>query len=191
MLTLLLLMQRRELSIAFAVVALVRGCILAVATALATWLVFRAGGYRWLRRVAVMALMLPLGSGIRRVSIEVWLAAISLGVVAGATGGFVGTWIPKGNYLMFAMAFTCCAGLVWQWRHAGDARSATAALAAYVWANIAAAIVAAGWGGAGALRDASIVLLLLLALTIWNSMGSKALWSGNRARRAAPSLARR
>jgi hypothetical protein len=179
LLTLLLLLQRRSLSIASAAAALATGCISILAIAVAAWLVFRAGGYRSLLAVlGVVVLMLPLGSGTRRVSAGAWLVALALGGAAGAIGGLVAGWIPKGSYAIFAVAFTCCAGLVWQRRQAGDAGSAVVAIAAYVWAMVAAAVVAAGWGGAGALHDASLVLLLLLALTIWNSIAPKALWPG-------------
>ena len=180
LLTLLLLMQRQSLSIASAGVALAKGCLSALAIATAAWLIFRTGGYRSLIAVlAVMALMLPLAAATRRVSAGQWFAAIALGGVAGAMGGLVAQWIPKGNYVIFLVAFAVCAGLLWQRRRFVAGLAPFAAVTAYVWVMVAAALVASGWGGTRALYDTSTVLLLMLAITIWNSRLPRSLRSDN------------
>ena len=178
LLALLMLRQRRSVSASSAARALARGCALALAFAAAAHVVFRSGGYRALLAVlAVAMLTLTLRSSVRRISAGVWLAGLVLGCIGGAAGGLVARWIPKGNYVVFAAAFAVCAGLLWQQRGRQAPGWPLAAIAAYVWVIVAAAIVATGWGGVNATYDTSIVLLLVLAIAIWNTRSPVPRWS--------------
>ena len=170
LLTLLVLMQRRSLSLSSAARAFAKGCVPGAAFAAAAYVVFRSGGYRAMLAVlAVAMLTLVLRSSVRRVSPGTWAAAIALGCLLSAAGGIAAPLVPKGNYVVFAAAFAICAGLLWEQRGRRPPGRPLVAMAAYVWVVVAAAIVATGWGGVSAMYDTSIVLLLLLALAIWST----------------------
>ncbi len=177
LLTLLQLMQRQSLSLA--VTTIVRGGALAGTTAVAAYLVFRGGGYRALLAVlAVFCLTMLLGAPMRRLNGREWLVAVTLGCVAGFACVPLAKWIPKGNYLVFAAAFAACAGLGVRSLHKVDARTATAALAAYFFAVVAAGSVAWGWGGEKALWGSAFILAVLVASAFWNWKAATAVWPG-------------
>lgn len=185
LLVLLFLVNRRSISFSAAAVSLCKAGMLALAIAAAAYLVFRAGGYRSLIAVlAAAALMLPVGAAARGISLGDGIVAFVWGTIAAAAGLVLAVSIPKGPYVIFAIAAACCAALVWRQRVAYGFRSVRLTLAAFVWTLVAAAMVASWWGGPNALRDSAIVLLLLLILTIWNSRSPSPLWPDDLRRQA-------
>jgi hypothetical protein len=177
LLALLLLMQRRSISAPAAAMAFVKGLVPGLVYAAAAFLVFRSGGYRALLAVlAVTALVVTLRSSVRRVPVGVWLVALVPAGIIAAVGALAAYWLPKGNYVIFAVALVTCAGILWRERHAVTQERRMVAIAAYLWVMFAAAMVAYGWGGPGALRDTGVVLLLLLALSIWSTRAIAPLW---------------
>ncbi len=86
-LTVLALMQRESFSARSAATVLLKLCLLATATAAASFLVFRAGGYRsLLALLVVVAVALPLASVTRAMPRRGGYTALGLGVLAGAAG---------------------------------------------------------------------------------------------------------
>lgn len=131
----------------------------------AAFLVFRAGGYRSLLAIlGVVALMLPLGVMLRGATPLLWGAALGGGGLLAGGGIVFALLLPKGPYVVYALAFALCFALLALYRRGGAATLRGAALAAYVWTAIAAAHVAFFWGGIGALADSALVLAGLLLL---------------------------
>ena len=167
-----LLLARRGTSgsLPFAAKTLGKGCLLAVAMAALSYLTFRAGGYRALLAVlGVFAITLPLGAAAPRLPASGWLAALGAGMFAAAIGYVAATWIPKGAYVVFGLAFAACAVALLSLRRSPSLRAAIIAFASYFWLNLAASLVALGWGGIRAFQDIVVVLAILVAVLVWRT----------------------
>lgn len=141
-------------------------------------LVFRAGGYRTLLAVlAVAAAMLPLRGVVRSLPAGIALVTFLSGAMIGLVGAAVGTLLQKGVYVAFGLAFVVFVSAMLRQRAVRAQQWPVVALGAYGSLIVLAAAVALSWGGWDALRDASIVLLGLLALTCWNIRAAIPLWS--------------
>ncbi len=100
LLTLLVLMQRRTLSVSSAASASPKTCGLARRFAAAAYIVFRSGGVSRAAggargRDADVDASLP----VRRVSVGTWIAALALGCLARRRRRTCGALVPKGNYV--------------------------------------------------------------------------------------------
>ncbi len=177
LLAMLLARRRNSWSLARAARTLGQGCLLALAMAAMSYLTFRSGGYRALLAVlGVFAASLPLAAPARGLPASRWIVALAAGVLLAAAGSLVASLLPKGVYLMYGLAFAGCALSLLQLRRSSSSAVAIAALAAYVWLTIAAALVALNWGGARALQDTAPVLGVLTALMIWNARSRTGPW---------------
>jgi hypothetical protein len=157
-----------------------KGCLLAIVMAAMSYLSFRFGGYRaLLAALGVFAITLRLGASGLTLPVAGWFAALGAGVLAGAAGVVIASAVPKGVYVVFALAFAACAVSVLRLQRTGSLPATIVAFGAYVWLNIAAAGVALGWGGVRAFQDTAIILSILMALTIWKSRASSLPWPRN------------
>jgi len=154
-----------------------KGCLLAMAMAALSYLSFRFGGYRaLLAALGVLAITLRLGASVLTMPVAGWIAALGAGVLAAAAGSVLAAAVPKGVYVVFALAFAASAVSVLHLQRSGSLPAAIFAFGAYVWLNVAAAGVALGWGGVSAFQDTAIILSILMALTIWKSRASAFPW---------------
>ena len=176
LLAVLRLLQRNSLPAASAL--FLKGCGMVAMTALAAFIVFRAGGYRSLLAVlGVLAMTLPMGTAARGLSGGEAIASLLAGAGAGAAGMLMAPFIPKGPYVVYGIAFLATAVAIIRFRRQpGDPRWAVGGAAAYVALVVAAAAEALGWGGFAAFRDSAIVLSLISLLTLWNARARAPLW---------------
>ena len=143
-----------------------KGALAIAVAAFASYLVFRAGGYRSLLAVlGVLALSLQVSSAARGATFIQWVIAAGFGCVLAGLGAVAASMVDKGPYVVYALAFALCLGLL-VWRSPADqaAWRIPATLASWLWAAFAAVEVARHWGDDSAQRDAAIVVVLLLIL---------------------------
>jgi len=160
------------------------GAALAVAMAAASALTFRNGGYRALLAVlAVFVISLSLSAALRGATWRDWARGIAIGGSLGLICGALAPHVFKGPYFVFAGVFAVCCWQAWRPKDATNA-SRTFALAAYVWLVIAAALVASHWGGARALQDSCVALLLVQGLLMWSVSSKEPLGGHNLGARA-------
>ncbi|MBA4343082.1 MAG: hypothetical protein C0423_13155 [Methylibium sp.] len=144
------------------------------AYAAAAVLLFPVGGWRALLALlgnallllATPALRLPYAQTRLQKALVLVLAALAA-VLATALALVVAPWLPKGEYLVYAVSFAGTAVLVWLLRQ-GLTRQLHACIlaAAWFWNLFSVAIAASGWGGPLAAQAAAVpVLLLALAWT--------------------------
>jgi hypothetical protein len=158
---------------------LVKGVLAIAAAAIGSFLVFRAGGYRSLLAVlGVFALSLRISSVLRGAAWVQWGMAAIIGGVLAVGGVAVGSFLAKGPYLVYAMAFALCLAMTALQRSSKDAVDESkawgiATLACWLWVAFAAVHVARHWGGESAQRDTAIVVALLATLTLATT-GSRA-----------------
>ena len=157
------------------------GLAFTAAVAVGTFLVFRAGGYRAvIATVAVLATTIVIEPVLRRSRPSALLGAAAAGFVVAAIGQVLGGVLPKGPYVVFAVAAIATVAVV-----AADLRRATRAsallvLTAWFWLALAGLGVARHWGGAAALFDAAAVLGTLVALAIASSRLGAPVWPQRR-----------
>lgn len=146
------------------------------AWALAAWLAFRHGGYRALAAAAAVAgIGLPLAWRLRQAAGRGWAPGVVAGLALGGAHVFLAAAVPKGPYVLFALAVAANgAGLYWQQRRAG--RGGAVLVAGYVWLALAAAAVAFHWGGPPALQDGAAALAILLLAGAWTARSPFPLW---------------
>lgn len=160
---------------------LAKGGAFAIVVAACGFMVFRGGGYRAvIAAIAVLALTIAIDASIRRTRPAMWLAALVGAALLGALGTAAASVLPRGPYVVFALAcLACLASLI----HAERTRtpsSAMAAIIAWLWLAIAACVVAGGWGGHGALRDSVVVMVLLVVLAFFAARVKQPVWPARR-----------
>jgi hypothetical protein len=179
LLLILLIAQSRQDLRATALAQVTNGVLLTAVMAVVSVLAFRHGGYRALLAVlAVFVISLSLRVAMRGATWRDWAKGIAIGGMLGAICGVVAPHVFKGPYFVFAGVFAACCWRASRPMHQTD-NSRTFALSAYVWLVIAAALVALQWGGAPALHDSSIALLLVQGLAAWSARSKQALWGDN------------
>ena len=80
---------------------------------------------------------IPLAAAMRQATLGQWAYGVGGGVLVGAAGLFAADAIPKGAYVVYAIAFAFCVALALRHERSDGARSAWPALAAFVWLLIA------------------------------------------------------
>lgn len=150
---------------------------LPAASAVVSYLAFRAGGYRTLGAVlCTFAVSILLAPTARKSRPWHWVYAIGAGVAMGAAGVVVASALPKGAYVVFAVALALCAAILLRQSRDAGSGLVTVSLATYVWLLIAAADVAFHWGGAAALEDSLAALAFLTALFAFSARASRPIW---------------
>jgi len=147
------------------------------AAAVVSYVTFRAGGYRTLGAVlCTFAITMLLAPTARNSRAWHWVYAIGAGAAMGAVGVVIAAALPKGAYVVFAVALALCAGILLRQSRDAGAGLVTVSLATYVWLLIAAADVAFYWGGQAALEDSLAALAFLAALFVFSARSSKPIW---------------
>ena len=183
MLLLVMLVFRQRLRLDRRVLwpVLAKGAAFTVVVAACGFVVFRGGGYRAvIAAFAVLALAIPVDALIRRTRPAMWLLALIGAALLGAVGAVAAYALPKGSYIVFALACFACVGAV---VHAGRTRkpmSAMVAVATWLWLAIAACVVAGSWGGRGALRDSVAVMTLLVIIAFIAMRSQRSIWPARR-----------
>ncbi len=161
--------------------ALAKGAVFAIAVAACGFTVFRGGGYRAVLAVfVVLALTIPVDGFIRGTRPAMWLLAMLIAALLGAVGTVAAYVLPKGPYVVFALA---CLASVAATIHATETRRSTpamVAIAAYLWLAISACVVAGWWGGRDALRDSVAVITLIVVVAFSASRMNRSIWPARR-----------
>ena len=162
---------------------------LAGAFATGAWHAFPAGGYRsLLALLGAAAVLLLQGASLSRLGVREWLAGMALGGVLGAALWALSTLLPKGVYIVHAVATLATLGWILAQRSGsgsgnreqGPATHAVVALAGLVTVLIASAAVALEWGSAVALRAIVPTLLGMLVLGAFASCWPQVAWPAER-----------
>ena len=176
-----LVFQRQRLDRRTLWQVLAKGATFAIIVAACGFIVFREGGYRAvIAAFAVLASTIAVDDCIRRIRPAMWLLVLMWVVPLCAAGIVAANVLPKGPYLVFALA--SCASFA-AMAHANRARTSTTAIVAvaiYLWLAIAACAVADWWGGYGALRDSVVVMTLLVAIAFGASRMKRSMWPAQR-----------
>jgi hypothetical protein len=164
---LLSLRQKPDFAAGRALASAAKGAAVSIAAAIVFYLVFRSGGYRALAAfVATVAVAMHVATsqGGQRLRIVDLVPAIVFGFVVAALGELFARFIPKGPYVIFFVALVGNVGyhLLALDRPTADGTRLRWTL--LVWLAVSAATVALHWGGAAALRDSVVALVLLLAI---------------------------
>ena len=148
------------------------------AVALASFFVFRAGGYRsLLAALGVLALSLQLSSVVRGATLIEWAMAAVVGIVLALVGMAAGSVVGKGPYLVYAVAFAVGYGLTFQ-NVLTDrpALQRIAILGSFLWLAFCAVHVARHWGGDSAQWDMAIVIALLVLAVVARTRSTTPRW---------------
>jgi hypothetical protein len=161
-----------------------KGVLAVGAAALASYLVFRGGGYRSLLAVlGVLVVLLRLSTVVRGATIMQWVVAAGLCALLSVVGAVAASLAGKGPYIVYALAFAASAGVLLLPRTMETSSWRTpAALAAFGWLAFAAGGVALHWGGSAARTDTAIVVVALVILAIVRTRPGTAPWLARRAR---------
>ena len=153
------------------------GKVLALATvgAAAFYFVFRFGGYRALLAfVATLSVAMHVASteGKHRLKAVQLVPALIIGLFLGTLGALIAPFIPKGPYIVFAIAFACNAANYLPSRESVHSKDTTLRWVLLVWLAAAAAMVALHWGGPSAFHDSALALTFLLVATAGNRLAA-------------------
>jgi hypothetical protein len=143
-----------------------KGAVALAATAVASYLVFREGGYRSLLAVlGVLAVLLRLSTLVRRPTLGEWFVASAMAAMLSVVGAVAASLVAKGPYVVYTAALVANAAMLTlpAPRRSSGLRTPLT-LGVFGWLTFAAGNVALNWGGAGAGRDALIVLAILVLL---------------------------
>jgi hypothetical protein len=171
------------------------GAVLALAFAACAAIMFDSAGYRGVAALMGAAvLMLPLARVLRQLQLPQWLAGLGLGVAGTLALGAVAWLVPKGAYLVYALALLgaalACAKVYKDAHNAAQTgkikksgkRWGALALAGFIGTLGAVVMVAVNWGEAKAAPSAvvSVVVVLGIALASALPRPSKApMWPDN------------
>ncbi|MDR2187940.1 MAG: hypothetical protein LBE62_07810 [Azonexus sp.] len=128
-------------------------------------LVFAGGGYRGLLAwLGVLAVTLLMPQALRGIAKRQLAAGIALGLIGGGGLALLAGFLPKGPYGLYIVLFAAAFFLLW--RRPAVLADSRRIFAVAVWfaLGLAAAAVAAYWGGGDALSGMLIALTLTLAL---------------------------
>lgn len=154
-----------------------KGGVFALLVAASAFVVFRAGGYRaTLAILGVLAIAIPLESSIRRATFVTGLAAGVAAVVLAALGFGLAALLPKGPYLVYAMAFVVALAATVAADRKPTRELTFAAIASWLWLAGAAALVARNWGGPGAFVDSAMVVAAWIFVSFAMSARQQPMW---------------
>ncbi len=158
-----------------------RGALFTVLVAGCGFVVFRSGGYRAvLATYLVLAVTILVEPSLRRTGITAWLAAAIAALILGAIGTVVGGVLPKGPYLIFALALAAALAATVHAENRGTRSPAVVAVAAWMWLALCATLVANHWGGLKAFVDSAAVVGTLVALALVASRLPVSMWPQKR-----------
>ena len=154
-----------------------RGGLFALLVAASAFFAFRSGGYRAVLAVlGVLAITVSVEASTRRANAGAWVAAIVAGLLLGAVGHGVAGFLPKGPYVVYALAFAAAVAATLQARRAPSHAITIAAIAAWLWLALSACLVARHWGGADAFVDSAKVLAPWIVASIALSRLARPVW---------------
>ena len=190
-LTVLVYRQRQRIGRRALWTVLGGGAVFAAVVAACAFFVFRGGGYRSvLAALLVLAFALPVESSLRRTRPvtwpRVWLSAAFAALLLGSACFAVSGVLPKGPYLVFALAFAVTlASTSRNESKPGTKATDLFAIAGWLWMAIAACLVARHWGGSGAFLDTATVLGVLVVLSFATAFMKNPVWPVARRERFA------
>jgi hypothetical protein len=162
-------------------VLLAKALVFAVVIAICGFIVFRSGGYRAvLASFIVLAAAIPVDAALRRLNLPTAVAAVVAAIALAAGGLLVGSVLPKGPYLIFALAFFATAAAVVHAERSTLPSSGAYVVGAWLWLAAAAADVARFWGGSAALHDSAVMLSGFVVLVLAASRLPKSIWPQQR-----------
>jgi hypothetical protein len=158
-------------------VLLAKAFVFAVVIAICGSIVFRNGGYRAvLASFIVLAAAIPVDAALRRLNLSAAVAAVIAALVLAAGGLLVASVLPKGPYLIFALAFFATAAAVLHAERSTLPSSGAYVVGSWLWLAAAAADVARFWGGSVALHDSAVMLSGFVVLVLAASRLPKSIW---------------
>ena len=149
---------------------------LAIAGSVVFYIMFRFGGYRALAAfIATLGVAMHVAGtqGDHRLNAVELGPAILIGLLLAGLGGLIAQFIPKGQYVVFAIAFVCNAGYHLLSAEPLDSKRMTLRWALLVWLAAAVTMVALHWGGTSAFVDSVLAVTLLLAVAAANRLEAK------------------
>lgn len=154
--------------------------VVAAAAVVGAYFVFRAGGYRTLAAMLVVAALTlataPVGRGMEA---RTRAGALASGVLAGALAWGLSSFLPKGAYVMFAVLAAIAIAAFVRAGRTETLAPKVLAISAYVATLLTAVAIASYWGGAPALRDAATVAAILVVLWLFAASRELPGWPGN------------
>ena len=160
---------------------LAKALLFAVVIAGCGFVVFRHGGYRAvLAAFVVLAAAMPVDTALRRLDSPATVAAVVAAILVATMGHFAATILPKGPYVVFAIASvgTAAAAIV---AERNPARAiAACVVAGWLWLVAAAVDVASNWGGPAALHDSAVVLAGFVVLVFAAARLPRSVWPAAR-----------
>ncbi len=191
--TLAVLVARQRLSFDRGALWIVFGKALAFAAIVAVcgFVVFRSGGYRSvLAAFVVVAAAMPADSALRRLDLASGAASVVGAVLLAVGGALVATVLPKGPYVVFAIAAIATGAAVLHAERSPLRSSSAYVVASWLWLAACAANVARFWGGLPALHDSAVMLAAFVVLVFAASRLPNSVWpQGRRERFATVALA--
>ena len=144
-------------------------------------LAFRHGGYRGAGALLLAAgLTYALAGRLSGMRWAGFVTGIAIGAVLAAAGTWIGSWLPKGPYAMFLIAWSGGALLAWHLsRGPAVAGIRTVGLAVFVWVIASAVAVPIHWGGDEALPEALTAGALVALPGLVQALRRRALWLPN------------
>ncbi len=181
--TLAVLVARQRLSSERGALWLVFGKALAFAAVVAVcgFVVFRSGGYRAvLAAFVVVSAAIPADAALRRLDLASGIASIVAAAVLAAGGALVASVLPKGPYVVFAIATLATAAAVVHAERTPLRSSSAYVVAGWLLLAACAANVARFWGGTTAFHDSAVMLAVFVVLAFAASRLPRSVWPQRR-----------
>jgi hypothetical protein len=174
--------QRMKLDRGGAVwVLFAKAIVFAMVVAVCGFVVFRAGGYRaTLAAFMVLALAIPVDGALRRLDLRAGLVALVIAMTATIGSLLFAAVLPKGPYVVFALAFFATVAAIVHAERAMQRAPATFVVAGWLWMSACAVAVARHWGGPGAFHDSAMVLAGFVVVVFAASRLARSIWPQQR-----------
>ncbi|MBN8450684.1 MAG: hypothetical protein J0M13_17110 [Candidatus Accumulibacter sp.] len=143
--------------------------------------IFPTSGYRgMLALFGAVVLLLPMAVWLQRTPARGWAVGVAGGLSLSLLLALVAYALPKGPYLVYALAWAATAAALLSQRWPSPALLVPwwGALILTAWLALLASmlLVATHWGGEPALSPMAVVVLLLLAFAVVSGRGTKPRW---------------